>query len=85
MMRILIKNQKDGPRFLWFAVPLCLIKTKLAAKIICSNDKIDMDPAELHQRIKHAYKKLKRYTKEHGHFYLVEVHEKDGGVVKIRI
>ena len=84
-MRILIKNKKEGPRFLFFAVPLWMIKTRLMAKIICENENVHIDPKVFRQNAKHAYAKIKEYVKKNGHFYLVEVHEKDGGVVKIRI
>ena len=84
-MRIVIKNIKDGPKFLVFFAPLWMIKTRLAAKIICQDERVKIEPVELQARIKHAYKKLKEYVKAHGHFYLVEVHEKEGGVVKIRV
>ena len=87
-MKIIIKESAEK-RGIRLHLPLAFIKTRMFSKYLAKqNDDEDFDPEEwkrYRENIKQAYKALKCYIKEKGHFDLVDVHSKDGEIVIIRV
>ena len=84
-MKIIIKSKKDGVR-IHFHVPLVFMKTRLFLKTISSDEEKDEKyNKERKAELKKAYKGVKKYIKENGHFNLVEVKSADGDIVLIRV
>lgn len=85
-MKIIIKSKKDGVR-IRFRLPLVFMKTRLFLKIISSDKEKDekYNNKERKAELKKAYKGVKKYIKENGHFNLVEVKSADGDIVLIRV
>lgn len=84
-MRIVVRNKNGRPRFLALFLPLWTIKFKVFARGLANSKDISMEADELHQTLKKAYKQIKQYVRENGHFYLVEVDTHDGTKVHIRV
>lgn len=84
-MRIVVRNKNGRPRFLALFFPLWTIKFKVFAKGLANSKDIAMEADELHQTLKKAYKQIKQYVRENGHFYLVKVDTHDGTKVRIRV
>ena len=85
-MKIIISSERF--RFAQH-LPIWFIKTRYTAKKILenSNDKeIDSSEiAKLQKQIKSIYKFLKKFVRENGHFTLIDVEEKSGDKVLIKI
>ena len=84
-MRIVVRNKNGRPRFLALFFPLWAIKFKVFAKGLANSKDIAMEADELHQTLKKAYKQIKQFVRENGHFYLVKVDTRDGTKVCIRV
>ena len=61
------------------------MKWKPIVKAIAKDDNVQCDPELLNKMFKEAYSILKKYIKENGHFYLVDIQSGDGETVRIRI
>ena len=80
-MKIKIKSN-DGFRLnLW--LPTSFLKSNFIFKMIFKKSNVAIDNHK--KTIKLAYKTLKKYKKENGHFTLLDVVSADGDIVKIRI
>ena len=84
-MRIIVKNKNERPHFLALFFPLWMVKLKVVSKGLAKNKDIALDADELHKTIKSAYREIKKYVRENGHFDLVKVDSHDGTHVRIRI
>ncbi|MCR5079700.1 MAG: hypothetical protein K6B65_07280 [Bacilli bacterium] len=83
-MKIYVKeNERRLPLVLFF--PLFFFKTGFVSRAIAKYAELDIDPKELKTNIRVAYKGLKAFIKENGHFNLVEVRQKDGGIILIKV
>ena len=81
-MKIVIK---EGKHRISLRLPTGFLKFRFVAKAIAKETEGDIDPKTLQKSIKTAYKGLKEYIKENGHFNLVEVKRDNGESVLIRL
>ena len=80
-MKIHIKSNDGYGIKLW--LPTSLMKSKFILKNIKKYGGIDIEP--LMNLLPKIYKTLKKYTKKHGHFTLVDVRSSDGDKVIIKV
>lgn len=85
MMKIIIRSKEDRPRRLTLWLPTRALKWRWLCRAIAKDDNVNADPEELRKMFVEAYRFIKKYVREHGHFYLVEAQDGEGDVVKIRI
>lgn len=84
-MKILVISH-DLKRPIRLVFPTSLIKRKFVWNMILKHQKnIDFDYKLAYETIKKAYKPLRRFIKVNGHFNLVEVIDKSGEIVRIRV
>lgn len=83
-MKIYVKAS-DTKRPIRLVFPLALIKTKFIYRQIAKHQKNTFDHNLAHSVSKKAYKELRKYIKKYGHFNLIEVKEKNGDTVIIRL
>lgn len=73
-----IKIKKDNKNISLY-LPLWLFSKKILSKYVENDEDFD------YEKIKQFIKKTKAYIKENGHFNLIEIHDKDGTFVLIRL
>ena len=83
-MKITFKSE-DRSKNINLHFPLFFFKTKLFCKAAIKYSHIDGDLISLQKQIKGAYKLLKKYIKENGHFKMVEVFGNNGDIVIIQV
>ncbi len=78
-MMVLSIQSDDTNLKLW--LPTFIIKAKFFFKLISKSD----ETKEMIKMTSTLYKNIKQYTKKYGHFNLVEIIDKDGSLITIRV
>ena len=74
----------DGPKIrLW--IPTGAMKWRVIYRALEKRSKGSFDFASLGAKMPALVKELRRYVRRHGHFNLIEVRDKDGTYVLIRV
>ena len=81
-MKVIIK---EGRHRISLRLPTGFLKFRFVAKAIAKEIEGEIDPETLQKSIKTAYKGLKEYIKENGHFNLIEAKGSNGESVLIRL